>query len=118
MPLLGPGGRGAEDASRADSGRQPVTLSPGDALLLGTPALGKGVTGAWDGLSTLWPPFPEGLAYRGDGARPPPPGRALGRGGAPHFAGPLAFGPPPRDGSAATAPRSDHFGPTARFPDG
>jgi hypothetical protein len=59
--LLGPGARGAEDVGRTDSAA-PVVLSLGDALLLGTPALAKGATRAWDGLSTLWPPFPEGLA--------------------------------------------------------
>ncbi len=60
-PLLGPGVRGAEDVERTDS-TQSFSLSPGDALLLGTPALARGATGAWNGLSTLWPPFPEGLS--------------------------------------------------------
>lgn len=59
-PLLGPGARGAEDVCRTDS-VVPVSLSPGGALLLGTPALAKGATSAWAGLSTLWPPFPEGF---------------------------------------------------------
>lgn len=61
VPLLGPGARGAEDVGRTDSAA-PLSLSPGDVLLLGTPALAKGAPSAWAGLSTLWPPFPEGLA--------------------------------------------------------
>ena len=60
-PLLGPGARGTEDIGRTDSAA-PVSLSPGEVLFLGTPALAKGATSAWAGLSTLWPPFPEGLA--------------------------------------------------------
>ena len=90
VPLLGPGGRGAEDASRAESAR-PVTLSPGDALLLGTPALGRGATGAWNGLSTLWPPFPEGLSS-GETARDLlRRAERWGEAEPPHFGGPLGL---------------------------
>jgi len=88
--LLGPGARGAEDVGRTDSAA-PVSLSPGDALLLGTPALAKGATSAWAGLSTLWPPFPDGLAS-GETARDLL-RRAVrwGETEPSHFAGPLGF---------------------------
>ena len=89
-PLLGPGARGAEDVVRTESAA-PVSLSPGDALLLATPALAKGATSAWTGLSTLWPPFPDGLAS-GETARDLL--RRAERWGETeplHFAGPLGF---------------------------
>lgn len=90
VPLLGPGGRGADDARRAES-TAPVSLSPGDALLLGVPALAKGATGAWDGLSTLWPPFPEGLSS-GETARDLlRRAERWGEAEPPHFAGPLGL---------------------------
>ena len=90
VPLLHPGGRGAEDACRAESS-QPVMLSPGDALLLGTPALARGATGAWNGLSTLWPPFPEGLSS-GETARDLlRRAERWGEAEPPHFAGPLGL---------------------------
>lgn len=90
VPLLGPGGRGAEDVGRTESA-QPVTLSPGDALLLGTSALAKGATVAWNGLSTLWPPFPEGLSS-GETARDLlRRAERWGEAEPPHFAGPLGL---------------------------
>jgi hypothetical protein len=88
--LLGPGARGAEDVGRTDS-PAPLSLSPGDVLLLGTPALAKGATSAWTGLATLWPPFPDGLAS-GETARELL--RRAGRWGETeplHFAGPLGL---------------------------
>ncbi len=66
-PFLAPGARGAEDVSLVEAAG-PVSLAPGDALLLGTPALAKGAAGAWVALSTLWAPFPDGLSS-GDTAR-------------------------------------------------
>ena len=81
-------------APRTSAGRTPprrVSLSPGDALLLGTPALAKGATSAWAGLSTLWPPFPDGFAS-GETARDLL--RRAERWGETeplHFAGPLGF---------------------------
>ena len=69
----------------------PVSLSPGDALLLGTPALARGATGAWNGLSTLWPPFPEGLSS-GETARDLlRRAERWGEAEPPHFAGPLGM---------------------------
>lgn len=88
--LLGPGARGAEDVGRTDS-PAPLSLGPGDVLLLGTPALAKGATSAWTGLATLWPPFPDGLAS-GETARELL--RRAGRWGETeplHFAGPLGL---------------------------
>ena len=88
MPLLGPGARGAEDVGRTDSAA-PVSLSPGDVLLLGTPALAKGAASAWAGLSTLWPAFPEGLST-GETARDLLRRAELwGEAEPEHFAGPL-----------------------------
>ena len=88
--LLGPGARGAEDVGRTDSAA-PVSLSPGGALLLGTAALAKGATSAWAGLSTLWPPFPEGLAS-GETARDLLRRAEMwGETESLHFAGPLGF---------------------------
>lgn len=90
VPLLGPGARGAGDVGRTDSAA-PVSLSPGDVLLLGTPALAKGAPSAWAGLSTLWPPFPEGFAS-GETARDLlHRAERWGEAEPPHFAGPLAF---------------------------
>jgi|GEM_PF-1932241 len=90
VSLLGPGARGAEDVGGTESAR-PVALSPGDALLLGTPALARGATGAWDGLSTLWPPFPEGLSS-GETARDLlRRAERWGEAEPPHFAGPLGL---------------------------
>jgi hypothetical protein len=88
--FLAPGVRGAEEVSRFES-LPPFRLSPGDAILVGTAALAKGSSGAWAGLSTLWPPFPDGLS-RGDTARDLL-GRAerWGETEPLHFAGPLAF---------------------------
>ncbi len=88
--LLGPGVRGAEDVGRTDS-PAPISLGPGDVLLLGTPALAKGATSAWNGLSTLWPPFPDGLTS-GETARELL--RRASRWGETeplHFAGPLGM---------------------------
>jgi hypothetical protein len=88
VPLLGPGARGAEDVNRIDSAA-PASLSPGDALLLGTPALSKGAASAWAGLSTLWPQFPEGLST-GESARDLLRRAELwGEAEPAHFAGPL-----------------------------
>ncbi len=89
-PLLGPGARGAEDVRRTDS-VVPVSASPGGALLLGTPALAKGATSAWAGLSTLWPPFPEGLASGETARELLCRAERWGETEPLHFAGPLGF---------------------------
>lgn len=62
--FLAPGMLGAGGLARAEAAPA-VTLARGDALLLATPAVGRGAPSAWTSLATLWPPFPEGL---GDGA--------------------------------------------------
>lgn len=88
--FLAPGVRGAEEVGRFES-TPPFRLSPGDAILLGTTALAKGSSGAWSGLATLWPPFPDGLS-RGDTARDLlRRAERWGEAEPPHFAGPLAF---------------------------
>jgi hypothetical protein len=88
--LLGPGARGIEDVCRTDSAA-PVSLSPGDALLLGTPALARGATSGWDGLKALWPSFPEGLST-GEAARDLlRRARLWGETEPPQFAGPLGL---------------------------
>jgi hypothetical protein len=90
VPLLGPGARGTEDVDRTDSAA-PVSLSPGEVLFLGTPALAKGAKSAWAGLSTLWPPFPEGLAS-GETARDLlRRAERWGEAERPHFDGPLGI---------------------------
>ncbi|MBK9089250.1 MAG: hypothetical protein IPL90_09475 [Holophagales bacterium] len=89
-PLLGPGARGAEDVRRTDS-VVPVSVSPGGALLLGTPALAKGATSAWAGLSTLWPPFPEGFASGETARELLCRAERWGETEPLHFAGPLGF---------------------------
>lgn len=89
-PLLGPGARGAQDVRRTDS-VVPVSVSPGGALLLGTPALGKGATSAWAGLSTLWPPFPEGFASGETARELLCRAERWGETEPLHFAGPLGF---------------------------
>ena len=90
MPLLGPGARGAQDVCRADS-VAPVSLSPGDALFLGTPALARGATSGWAGLKTLWPSFPEGLST-GETARDLlRRAKMWGETEPQHFAGPLGL---------------------------
>jgi hypothetical protein len=89
-PLLGPGARGAEDVRRTDS-VVPVSLSPGGALLLGTPALAKGATSAWAGLSTLWPPFPEGFTSGETARELLCRAERWGETEPLHFAGPLGF---------------------------
>jgi hypothetical protein len=90
LPLLGPGARGAQDVCRADA-VAPLSLSPGDALLLGTPALARGATSGWDGLRTLWPSFPEGLST-GETARDLLRRAEMwGETEPGHFAGPLGF---------------------------
>lgn len=88
--FLGPGARGAAELGRIEAA-PPLTLAPGDAVLLGTSALAKGSTGAWAALAELWPPFPEGFST-GETARDLL--RRAERWGAaepPHFGGPLAF---------------------------
>jgi len=62
--FLAPGTLGAGGLARAEA-VPAVTLARGDALLLATPAVGRGAPSAWTSLATLWPPFPDGL---GDGA--------------------------------------------------
>lgn len=62
--FLAPGALGAGGLGRAEAA-PPLTLARGDALLLATPAIGRGAPSAWTSLATLWPPFPAGL---GDGA--------------------------------------------------
>lgn len=89
-PLLGPGARGAEDVRRMDS-VVPVSVSQGGALLLGTPALAKGATSAWAGLSTLWSPFPEGLASGETARELLHRAERWGETEPLHFAGPLGF---------------------------
>ncbi len=65
--LLGPGARGLEALAFVES--PPLfRLGSGDALLLATPAVSRGASGAWDGLASLWPAFPDGLST-GDSAR-------------------------------------------------
>jgi hypothetical protein len=66
-PFLGPGARGSDEVRRTEAAA-PLTLAPLDALLLGTLSLGKGATGPWAGLATLWAPFPDGLTT-GESAR-------------------------------------------------
>lgn len=88
--FLGPGARGAAELGRIEAA-PPITLAPGDALLIGTGALGKGSTGAWTALSELWPPFPEGFST-GETARDLLRRAELwGAAEPPHFGGPLAF---------------------------
>jgi hypothetical protein len=89
--FLAPGALGAAALGRAEAA-PPVSLARGDALLLSTPAVGRGAPSAWTSLSTLWPPFPDGL---GDGAS----ARKLldraerwGVAEPPSFAGPLGIG--------------------------
>ena len=68
-----------------------MTLAPGDALLLGTPAVARGTSGAWSALATLGASFPDGLGS-GESARDLL--RRAERWGLaepPHFGGPLAF---------------------------
>ncbi len=89
--FLGPGPRGREELGRLQTG-PPLTLSPGDGLLVATPALGRGVPGPWTGLVSLWAPFPDGLST-GESARDLL--RRAERWGVaepPSFGGPLAFG--------------------------
>ena len=95
LPLLGPGARGAEDVRRTDSA-VPVSLSPGDALLLGTPALAKGATSAWAGPLDPLASVPGRTLLGGDGARSPPPGGELGRDGAPALRRAARIRPLPR----------------------
>lgn len=90
VPLLGPGVRGAEDISRIDSAA-PVSLSPGDALLLGAPALARGAASGWAALAALWPSFPDGLAS-GETARDLlRRAERWGEAEPPQFGGPLAL---------------------------
>ena len=89
--FLAPGTLGAGGLARAEAAPA-VSLARGDALLLATPAVGRGTPSAWTSLATLWPPFPDGL---GDGAS----ARKLldraerwGVAEPPSFAGPLGIG--------------------------
>lgn len=89
--FLGPGPRGREELGRLQAAPH-LTLSPGDALLLATSALGKGVPDPWKGLASLWAPFPDGLST-GESARDLL--RRAERWGVaepPSFGGPLSFG--------------------------
>jgi hypothetical protein len=90
VPLLGPGARGAEDVDRTES-VAPVSLSPGGALLLGTPALAKGAPSAWAGLSALWPPFPDGFTSGETARELLCRAERWGETEPPHFAGSLGF---------------------------
>lgn len=87
--FLGPGPRGSEEIGRLEPART-VVLAPGDALLLGTAALGKGSGDAWQGLVTLWPGFPDGLTSGGSARDLLRRAERWGRAEPPAFGGPLA----------------------------
>ena len=89
--FLAPGALGAAALGRVEAAL-PVSLARGDALLLSTPAVGRGAPSAWASLATLWPPFPDGL---GDGASARKLLERAERWGVaepPSFAGPLGIG--------------------------
>ncbi len=89
--FLAPGALGAAVFDRAEAAPA-ASLGRGDALLLATPAVGRGASSAWTSLATLWPPFPDGL---GDGASARKLLERAERWGVaepPSFAGPLGIG--------------------------
>jgi hypothetical protein len=90
VPFLGPGARGLEELARLEAAA-PVTLAPGDALLLATPAVRKASPGAWAALESLGASFPDGLGP-GESARELlRKAERWGLAEPPHFGGPLAF---------------------------
>lgn len=90
VPFLAPGARGLEELGRLETAAA-VTLAPGDALLLGTPAVAKASPGAWAALANLGTAFPDALGP-GEGARELlRKAERWGLADPPHFAGPLAF---------------------------
>lgn len=90
LAFLGPGARGIEELGRLETAA-PVTLAPGDALLLATPAVAKSAQGAWDALTSLGAAFPDGLGS-GESARELlRKAERWGLADPPHFGGPLAF---------------------------
>ncbi len=89
-PFLAPGARGSEELGRLETAA-PVTLAPGDALLLATPAVAKSAPGAWEALASLGASFPDGLGV-GESARDLlRKAERWGLAEPPHFGGPLAF---------------------------
>lgn len=89
-PFLAPGARGTQELGRLETAA-PVTLAPGDALLLATPAVAKSSPGAWSALASLGASFPDGLGA-GESARELlRKAERWGLADPPHFAGPLAF---------------------------
>ena len=90
VPFLAPGARGLEELGRLETA-PPVTLAPGDALLLATPAVAKSSPGAWSALASLGAAFPDGLSA-GESARELlRKAERWGLAEPPHFAGPLAI---------------------------
>lgn len=89
--FLAPGPRGRQGIGRVESAPT-VVLAPGDALLLGTTALAKGSESPWQGLSGLWPGFPDGLSSGASARDLLRRVERWGRAEPPAFGGPLAFG--------------------------
>ena len=89
--FLAPGTLGAGGLARAEAAPA-VSLARGDALLLATPAVGRGAPSAWTSLATLWPPFPDGLGDGASARRLLERAERWGVAEPPSFAGPLGIG--------------------------
>lgn len=89
--FLAPGALGTAALGRSEAAR-PVSLARGDALLLATPAVGRGAPSAWSSLATLWPPFPDGLGDGSSARKLLERAERWGVAEPPSFAGPLGIG--------------------------
>ncbi|MHB1047173.1 MAG: hypothetical protein ACYC4P_14310 [Thermoanaerobaculia bacterium] len=89
--FLAPGALGAAALGRSEAA-PPVSLARGDALLLATPAVGRGAPSAWSSLATLWPPFPDGLGDGSSARKLLERAERWGVAEPPSFAGPLGIG--------------------------
>ncbi len=89
--FLAPGALGAAALGRSEAA-PPVSLGRGDALLLATPAVGRGAPSAWSSLATLWSPFPDGLGDGSSARKLLERAERWGVAEPPSFAGPLGIG--------------------------